>query len=46
MIELAIDAHRIWAKVRDVRQLPPLGPAFAHLPARWCALYADGRRVP
>jgi glycerol transport system ATP-binding protein len=46
MVELEIDARRIWAKMRNVRQLPPLGPAFAHLPARWCALYADGRRVP
>ena len=46
MVELEIDAQRIWAKMRDVRKLPPIGPAFAHLPARWCALYADGRRVP
>jgi glycerol transport system ATP-binding protein len=46
MVELEIGAQRIWAKMRNLRHVPPLGPAFAHLPPRWCALYVDGRRVP
>jgi hypothetical protein len=46
MIELEIEAQRIWAKTRNIEHLPAPGPAFAHLPAHWCALYADGRRLP
>jgi glycerol transport system ATP-binding protein len=45
MIELEVEAQRMWAKMRDVQRLPAPGPAFVHLPARWCALYADGRRL-
>jgi glycerol transport system ATP-binding protein len=43
---LEIAGQRLSARLQEASRLPALAPAFAHLPAERCALYADGRRVP
>jgi glycerol transport system ATP-binding protein len=45
MIELDVQSQRVWAKARNLRRPPALGPAFVHFPAERCAVFADGRRV-
>jgi glycerol transport system ATP-binding protein len=45
MIELDVQSQRVWAKARNLRRPPALGPAFVHFPVERCALFADGRRV-
>jgi glycerol transport system ATP-binding protein len=48
MVQLQVEsAHtvRLWAKLRNARNVPSAGHTFIHLPASRCALYADDRRV-
>ncbi len=45
MVQLAIGRTSFWSKLRDTRQPPQRGAAFAYLPADKCALYADERRL-
>jgi len=45
MVQLQLGPAAVWAKLRNTRHVPELGPVFAHLPPVRCALYADERRV-
>ena len=45
MVQLEVGSSIAWSKVRNTRQRPEPGAAFAYLPADKCALYADDRRL-
>ncbi|HEY0680721.1 MAG TPA: ABC transporter ATP-binding protein [Steroidobacter sp.] len=45
MVQLQIGKRTAWSKIRDARELPSTGPAFAYMPPDKCALYANDRRV-
>jgi glycerol transport system ATP-binding protein len=45
MAQLDIHGVTLWAKLRDPKSLPPRGLAYAYLPARRSALYANDVRL-
>jgi glycerol transport system ATP-binding protein len=45
MVRIQVGDNFAWSKLRDTRQPPAHGAAFAYLPTDKCALYADDRRL-